>query len=166
VEQPNPYQSPQSQVADHRPDGQQVASRGRRLGAAIIDTLIALAVVLPMMFAGGYFDTLATGGPGLPTQIGWSVLGFAVFIAIHYIPLKNHGQTWGKKMAGIRIVDMDGQLPGLGVLLGKRYLFSGGIGLIPFVGTFLSLANVLFIFGSQRRCLHDLVAGTRVVEAD
>jgi hypothetical protein len=29
----------------------------------------------------------------------------------------------------------------------------------------LSIVNVLFIFRSDRRCIHDLVADTRVVEA-
>jgi uncharacterized RDD family membrane protein YckC len=165
MEQQNPYQRPQAPVDIAPDDGLQPAGRLSRLAAAIVDTIIALVILLPIMFAGGYFSTLDQGGPGLLAQIAWGVVGFAVFIAIHYIPLKNDGQTWGKKVAGIRIVDMEGQTPALGVLLGKRYLFSGGIGLIPLVGGLLSLVNVLFIFRGDRRCVHDLVADTQVVQA-
>jgi uncharacterized RDD family membrane protein YckC len=32
------------------------------------------------------------------------------------------------------------------------------------LGAFYSIADVLFIFGKDRRCLHDLLAGTRVVQ--
>ncbi len=28
-----------------------------------------------------------------------------------------------------------------------------------------SIVDILFIFGSERRCVHDLIAGTKVVEA-
>ncbi|HZX76505.1 RDD family protein [Lysobacter sp.] len=166
MEEQNPYQRPQTHVADAAWGELQPASRLKRLGAAILDTIIALVIVLPMMMFGGYFDTIAQGGPGLAMQLAWGVLGFAVFVAVHFIPLKNNGQTWGKKAVGVRIVDMQGQNPGLGVLLGRRYLFSGGIGLVPFVGGLLSIANVLFIFRGDRRCLHDLVANTQVVEAN
>jgi hypothetical protein len=38
--------------------------------------------------------------------------------------------------------------------------------LVPFLGGLVALVDVLFIFGPSKRCLHDLVAGTKVVEAD
>jgi hypothetical protein len=34
------------------------------------------------------------------------------------------------------------------------------------VGTFLVLVDVLFIFRKDRRCVHDHIAGTRVVNLD
>jgi hypothetical protein len=37
---------------------------------------------------------------------------------------------------------------------------NGLLGIIPFYG----FVDVLFIFGQERRCLHDLIAGTRVVQ--
>ena len=166
MEQHNPYQRPQAQVADVLPsDGLVPASRGKRLAAAIVDTLIALAVLIPIMIFGGYFTALAQGA-GLMTQLGWGLFGLVLFFAIQFVPLNASAQTWGKKVVGIRIVDMDGQQPGLGVLMGRRYLFSNGIGLVPLVGGVLSIVNVLFIFRSDCRCIHDLVADTRVVEVD
>jgi len=37
-------------------------------------------------------------------------------------------------------------------------------GLIGLVVPFYGLVDILFIFGSERRCLHDLIAGTVVVK--
>jgi uncharacterized RDD family membrane protein YckC len=34
---------------------------------------------------------------------------------------------------------------------------------IPVIGPLFGLVNVLFIFGEERRCLHDLAANTIVV---
>lgn len=162
MEQHNPYQSPQAIVADN--PGQQLAGRGARLGAAIIDTIILLVVIMPIMFVGGYFNNFAENG--MLAQLGWGVASFLVFVAIQFVPLKNHGQTWGKKLVGIRIVTLDGAQPGLDILLGRRYLFANGIGLVPFIGSVASLVNVLMIFRADKRCLHDLVAGTQVVNAN
>lgn len=163
MEQQNPYQSPQAVVSDMAM-GPELAGRGARLGAALLDGLIALVVVGPIMFFGGYFAAAMSGEQiGVATQLGWGVLGIALFFAIQYYPLKQSGQTWGKKIVGVRIVDLSGAQPGIGVLLGRRYLFSNGISLVPFLGGVLSLVNVLFIFRADKRCLHDLVAGTQVV---
>jgi hypothetical protein len=37
------------------------------------------------------------------------------------------------------------------------------IGLIPGIGTLFGRANILFIFSADQRCLHDRIAGTRVI---
>ena len=37
---------------------------------------------------------------------------------------------------------------------------------IPYIGAFLILADVLCIFREDRRCLHDHLAGTRVIDLD
>jgi uncharacterized RDD family membrane protein YckC len=38
------------------------------------------------------------------------------------------------------------------------------VALIPVIGGFLPLVDVLFIFRHDRRCIHDLLAGTNVVK--
>ena len=165
----NPYQRPQSNVVDWA-SGPDLASRGARLGAAMLDGLIMLLVLLPVMYFGGYFaaisDAAAAGEQlSLATQFGWGVVGVVIAFAIQFIPLNASGQTWGKKVVGLRIVDMEGEQPAISVLLGKRYMFANGVGLIPLIGGIISLVNVLFIFRGDKRCLHDLVAGTQVVRA-
>jgi uncharacterized RDD family membrane protein YckC len=51
-----------------------------------------------------------------------------------------------------------------------RLILPAIIGFIPILGGFLGLAfwlaDVLFIFGKERRCIHDFIAGTKVVAAE
>ena len=68
-------------------------------------------------------------------------------------------------MLKIKIVDLQGRKPSFGRLAGLRYLPMQLVNMIPFVGGLIALVNVLMIFRSDRRCGHDLIAGTRVVNA-
>lgn len=34
---------------------------------------------------------------------------------------------------------------------------------IPVIGQYISILNYLFVFRKNRRCLHDLIAGTQVI---
>ena len=160
----NPYQAPAAVVADNGADAE-LAGRGTRFGAAFIDGLLMIAVVLPLMYVGGYFEAAASGNIGLGLMLLWALIGLAVFALVQGYPLHQSGQTWGKRLLGIRIVDLAGQKPGLGTLLGKRYLPVQVVSSIPLLGGVLSLVNVLLIFRDDRRCGHDLIAGTRVVKA-
>ena len=96
-------------------------------------------------------------------------LAFVAVIALAIYQLwllGQEGQTWGKKRMSIRIVMNDtGELPGLGRILGLRIIVNGLLGAIPCVGGIYTLADALFIFTEDRRCLHDHIAGTKVVEA-
>ncbi|MOA70690.1 RDD family protein [compost metagenome] len=55
-------------------------------------------------------------------------------------------------------------MPELGNLLLKRYLVWWLLAYVPIVGMFLVLVDYLFIFRADRRCLHDRLAATRVVQ--
>ena len=160
----NPYGSPEAVVAEL---GQgNLAGRGERLGAAIIDTIILLVVLVPLMLVGGYWEVAMAAGGQVPlgTTLLWAGIGFAVFAAVQWYPLDAAGQTWGKRLLGIRIVDMDGAKPPVGRLLWWRYLPIQAVGNVPVVGMVLWLVDVLLIFRGDRRCGHDLVAGTQVVK--
>ncbi len=160
----NPYGSPEAVVADL--DATNLAGRWERLGAAIIDTILLLVILVPLMFVGGYWQAAMAAGGQVPiaTTMLWAVVGFAVFVLVQWYPLNARGQTWGKRLLGIRIVDMDGDQPTMGRLLGLRYLPVQMVGNVPVVGTVLALVNVLLIFRGDRRCGHDLIAGTQVVK--
>ena len=76
--------------------------------------------------------------------------------------LTKDGQTLGKHVLGIRIVKRDtGENGGFvrNVLL--RFIFNRLLGIIPLYG----LVDILFIFRGDRRCIHDMIAGTQVVNA-
>lgn len=71
------------------------------------------------------------------------------------------GKTVGKLLTFTRIVTSEGKVPGLlrGVIL-RSWVNAIPSALIPFYG----LIDILFIFGDSHRCLHDFLAGTRVVQ--
>lgn len=165
----NPYGAPDAAVAEVMVDGN-LAGRGERLGAALIDAAMMMAIVMPMMFLGGYWtQVMAAAEAGqkvaASTQVMWGLVGFAVFLLVQGYPLAKGAQTWGKRMLGLRIVGLDGSQPTLAQLVLKRYLPMQGLALIPLAGNLLATINVLLIFRRDRRCGHDLVAGTQVVRA-
>ena len=167
-DQHNPYSAGDAVPVDAA-DSAGLADRGTRLGAAIIDVIIMLAVTLPVMWVGGYFRTVmektaAGEQPSLAYVFMWSLIGLAIFAAIQFLPLSQSGQTWGKRMLGIRIADMAGNKPPIGTLLFRRYLPMQVAASIPYLGGLIGLANVLLIFRDDRRCGHDLVAGTQVLK--
>ena len=158
----NPYQAPGATVAENVEE--QLAGRGERFLAAIIDTIILLAILLPVMFATGYFEQAARGEVGIGKMISYGFAGFLVFLIVQGWPLNQSAQTWGKKVLGIRIALLDGTQPTFGTLILKRYLPVQVAGAIPVLGLVLSLINVLLIFRGDRRCGHDLIAGTQVLK--
>lgn len=169
MDEQNPYRTPEATIAEV--SGSDLAERGTRLGAAIIDVLILMAVILPIMYVGGYFSlamTAAANGQevGFGTTLMWAAIGFVLFALLQYVPLNANGQTWGKKFLRIKIVDLNGAKPPIGRLLGLRYLPLHVVSNIPFLGPLLGIVNVLMIFRDDRRCGHDLIAGTKVVKAN
>ena len=87
-----------------------------------------------------------------------------IFMVINSYLLVTKGQTLGKWMLGIRIVDAasNGAATALN-LLGLRYVLVMLVQAIPMIGQLLGLIDALFIFRGDRRCVHDLIAGTKVV---
>lgn len=165
----NPYQSPNADLMstprENDGDAMPLASKWARLFGAIIDGIIGILIALPFWILIGGFDML-TGGeePPLHYTIFGGIYGFAAFLLVHGYLLKTYGQTVGKKMLGTRITDMQGNLPVFGTLVLKRYLPISVVSVIPVVGPLLTLIDILFIFRSDRRCVHDLIADTQVLE--
>ncbi|MDL5591106.1 RDD family protein [Bacillus subtilis] len=163
--QNNPYQAPQAPLTQETVGGLPLAPRGTRLGAAIIDSLILILVCLPLGFVFGVYDGITSGvEPGFGQQAVGAVLGIAAFLAVNGVFLSRYGQTVGKRLLKIAIVDQDGHKPDWAPMYLKRYLLWGLVAYIPLLGGLVLLVNYLFIFRGDRRCLHDLTAGTRVVQ--
>jgi len=161
----NVYSTPQSQLVDQVTADAPLASRWARLGASIIDSIIMMVVLLPVMFLTGGFDGIMEGvQPGFVYTLGMGLLGFVVFFAINYKFLITSGQTVGKKVLEIKIVDLNGSVPLFQPQLLIRYAVYLLPGQIPVVGQFISIINILFIFGKEKRCIHDLIAKTKVVK--
>jgi len=74
--------------------------------------------------------------------------------------LSADGQTLGKQAMKIKIVMLeDYRNGGVGPNFLLRELVNGLICIIPFYG----LVDILLIFADDRRCIHDHIAGTIVV---
>jgi len=50
-------------------------------------------------------------------------------------------------------------------LLGLRYGVQAALQALPAAGMIFGLVDSLWIFGKERRCLHDLIADTIVIKA-
>ena len=141
-----------------------LASRWKRLGGAIIDSIISMIIAFIFMSQMGILKRLFEGERMTITeQIYLFIIGWAAFLIIQGYLLYKRGQTIGKALVGTKIVDLKGNIPNFGKLLLLRYFVFGLTAQIPFIGGLFGLANVLFIFGEDRRCLHDHLAGTVVI---
>ena len=145
-------------------------SRWLRLGSAILDGIISSFLMLPgfgIMLAAGFLSR--PHQPNTPLLIaGFCALGlgFAIILGIQIYLLSTRGQTIGKKLLGLRIVRIeDGSNPGFVKAFLLRAFVNGLIGAVPGVGPVYSLVDLCFIFRDDRRCIHDLIAGTVVVKA-
>ena len=129
-----------------QPPVQTFASRISRLGASVLDSVIAGAAFLVVIF--------------ISPELG--LLFLLAVIIVQIVLLTRDGQSLGKKALDIRIVvhrtgENGGFVPN--VLL--RVVVNGLLGFIPFY----PFVDILFIFRKDRRCIHDLIAGTVVVNA-
>ena len=152
------------------PSGPELAGRGARFGAYLVDVVVSTIVFLVIIGFGWWitFDDLAQFGtqPSTTDILRVASLYVVVFMAINGYLLVTRGQTVGKLMLGIRIVDSasDGDVSAAKVV-GLRYIIFFGLQTIPVFGMreLVGLLDALFIFRDDRRCLHDLLAGTKVV---
>ena len=164
----NLYKTPEAKVADvvAADAPLELAPRLSRLLAAIIDTIIALLFSVPFMFFYGMFEYTKRGiEPPFEDLFVALIFGIVVFILVHGYFLANSGQTIGKKILGIAAVSyQDESVLPLHKILALRYLPLWIVTLVPIVKHIVPLVDVLFIFRKDRRCLHDHIAGTKVVK--
>jgi uncharacterized RDD family membrane protein YckC len=169
----NPYQSPATDpiLPTPVPDSEfRLATRGDRFLGSFVDGMIGIGIALPvwgiLYFLGVIHSVEEMGRIGISYGIGIGLVHYAVFMAIQWNFLKSTGQTIGKRMAKTRIAKMDGSKPDIRDLALKRYGFVSLISMIPVAGAILAWVDILLIFKKDRRCLHDLVAGTQVLSVD
>jgi uncharacterized RDD family membrane protein YckC len=173
----NKYAPPKSEVADVVLDEDIKASRGSRLGAAIIDSLI---IFIPMMPA--YVQAMplmARAGGGIPRSAfaywgvvastgGWFYVGLIwmlIMLIINGILAHRNGQSIAKKLLGIKDVRTDGSRASFARIFWLRNVLNSAFTFIPLIGPLYSLIDILFIFGSPKRCIHDYIADTIVIRA-
>ena len=146
------------------------AHPARRLVARAIDALLLLTAALVVLTAA---QEIAAAGTDPETggvrdiysaAVGLIYGAFLVAVALYEIAfIALRGQTLGKMAMGVRIVGLDGGLPGWGAA-SLRWATTIGIVLIPYIGPFI--AGFIFLWVAWDRNgqgLHDKLAGTRAV---
>lgn len=149
-----------------------------RLGAVLLDAvfglisaspvLVGLFLMAPSISAASSSSYPAAPAPAPSTGAilvlaigGITALAFAIY---QLVILSTRGQTVAKRLLGIRIVNFDNeQNPGFVKAVLLRALVPGLVGSIPLLGMIFTIVDACFIFRPDRRCLHDLMAGTKVV---
>jgi uncharacterized RDD family membrane protein YckC len=160
---PNPYAPPLAAappVLAARPaEGDlPLASVGTRFAGNFLDGILFIPPLIPggaVLLAGG--DDMATVAL---VVVG---VGAALFAAFQWYLVATTGQSLAKRWLSMRIVKLDGSPVNFvsGVVLRSWVLFP--LQLIPYVGNLIGLVDAVMIFGQDRRCLHDRIAGTKVV---
>ena len=172
----NPYAPPSADVraAPSDPKTAELAERLARLGASLVDSFLSLLALVPALLSTWRDFVRAFQSDGKVSQLWWVGGGagqlVATMLILALIALQSYlvattGQSVGKRIARVRIVQMNDQPAGFvrGVLL-RNWLFHG-LAYVPVGGPILSFVDILFIFRDDRRCLHDLVADTKVIRA-
>lgn len=134
-----------------------------RLVARIIDNALMFGCFLPMIATMAMNAETREATPMELVGIGISVLAALALFIYQMVLLSQTSQTLGKRWMRIKIVRNDGSEASFGRIFGLRMLVIGLIEQVPCLGGLFALVNVLWIFGQESRCLHDLLADTKVV---
>ncbi|MCO5171353.1 MAG: RDD family protein [Planctomycetes bacterium] len=143
-----------------------LASPWTRLAAALLDGMLGGVPTMGLVFGGFIMlDQRAGGAQALGgLLIGVGLLYLLAYSVYNWYLISTRGQNITKGWFGIKIVRIDGTPVDFvsGVIL-RNWVYQL-IGMIPYVGGCVQFVGVLMIFGEDRRCLHDHIASTVVVE--
>ena len=160
------YKAPKANLEKETPDGTgpALASRWKRLFASLIDGFISLVIFVPLFLYLGIWEAMKRGedSPYSHTLIV-GIAGIIGFLFFQGYLLKKSGQTIGKLLTNIYIVDLNNNVPEFSKLIALRYLPMWVLAFVPVITSILPLVDSLFIFRKDRRCIHDLLAGTKVI---
>lgn len=181
----NPYAAPTSDLLAESPDreGVVLASRLKRLGAVLLDLVVLGGSQILVLFLVGLVigrnlvEELFATAPNddldmfATNLLDWTVyaglsIDATVFLVINGYLLASRGQTIGKFLMNIAIVSEDThQVNPIGRLLILRYFPIYILQLVMyFLYSIVFIIDAIFVFRKDRRTLHDMVAGTTVID--
>lgn len=163
---------------EHVSNDQPLAERWKRFVGALVDGCLETICWTPAGLAmmRGMRDLAASGEVSDPAQLMPQVMPLAIRAMVHSLPylavlvliqailLSVRSQSVGNMLVRTRIVNVTDGAPG-GFL--RAFLLRGALARVlrqvPFIGGLFWLVDTCFIFREDKRCLHDLIAGTKVV---
>jgi len=155
-----------SVLPSHGSESSELASRRSRLFAQLADFLVACLL-------GSLLGVLGVllGGSTFQVGYGFTVVSLGTLLLMNSILLGTRGQTPGKMLFHVKIVDAhNGKVGGVRVVF-LRYLSLCLLCLLSKLGLLFGIlyclaiiVDSLCIFRRDRRCLHDFLARTVVVQ--
>jgi serine/threonine-protein kinase len=139
--------------------GSTYASYGKRVGAFVIDVVLCYMLIMMLALLGGALlagGSLSGGGFFLLAALAASWLYFLW-------PTASSGQTLGKKMLKIKVVDASGDAPGWGKSF-MRYVVGFGLeNLLMYI--MIGLLGWLWpLWDANKQAWHDKIGGTFVID--
>ena len=133
--------------------------------------MLILSTPFFYLFTGDWFGVTSADQFGIfwssdsPLIFVELLISIGMFVAVNIYLLANRGQTVGKYLLKIRIVDYySEEVPKLRFSLVLREGILTLLNLFGILGGLIALVDVLFIFATDKRCLHDYWAFTKVVD--
>lgn len=176
----DPYQTPESQPHNPQPPVDNTASYGKRFTAFLLDCVfmfIAMMFLIQLLGLTDIDPNKARDAQAMQAELLAKVAAltngqkallmifpYMAFFALHGYLLSRYGQTLGKRIMGIAIVTMDNRVPVFFPMIAQRYLTQWLAGMVPVIGVLLRLVDILAIFRPDRRCIHDHLAKTKVID--
>ena len=169
----NPYSPPVGGFGSLPQKQRPLADLGKPFLGALIDGISGMVFVGP-----GYLMAVFSGlsvsngggqqnppGPLLFVGVGLALLGFVALLGLNIYLLVTRSQSLGKYVVKTQIVNVEtGERADFVSSFLMRAVVNGIISSIPCIGAIYSLVDICFIFREDRRCIHDLIAKTMVVD--
>jgi len=142
----------------------QLARWGPRFGAWVVDWVLCWAIAFALVLPFSAFDDPSSDSDDWLGLL-WLLIAILVSSAYFALTMRRrgaaNGQTWGKQIAGIRVVRDDGQPVGVNTALLRDVFAKFILGAITGIGW---LIDGLWPLGErENRALHDFPASTHVV---
>ena len=139
------------------------ASNWRRLLATAVDFFVVPLAAMLVMLVTGVIEDAQAWVDGFP-WVRVFLLGVAGYLLVNGVLLWRSGQTVGKWLLKIQIIDVQsGATPPFWKLIAIRAPFFPLLH-SSFIGYwYLLVVDVVFALRNDRRCLHDHICSTKVV---
>ncbi len=158
---------PTTNIESQPVSNMEYANWGQRFIGFLVDGILLAGIYIPIFFLIWYgFAYIANQlGHDLGSKFGLIIpliILLGMTVRIYYIgPLTKTGQSWGKKIANIKVVSADDQNEYISIWQGwGRFLGYGLSVAIGMIGFFMPL------FTARKQAFHDLLAGTVVLKMD
>ena len=166
---PDPYYEPPPYQSGPPMGGPVLAGWWSRVGAAIMDGLIAFGIlIIPgiIVIAALYItldEDTANGITGIIFYPFWFLYLFTYYPLTMKRVGAHNGQTFGKQIVGIRVVREDGYQFTAGNAIVREILVKNFLMGLCFI---VAIINYLFpLWDDKNQCLHDKICNTLVVRA-